>query len=42
MFQTRGTPLEVCFADRFRLVVAKGEGEGKRMDGEFGVGRCKL
>ena len=25
-----------------RLVVTKGEGEGSGMDGEFGVGRCKL
>ena len=25
-----------------RLVVAKGEGEGSRMDWEFGVSRCKL
>ena len=25
-----------------RLVVAKGERGGSRMDGEFGVGRCKL
>jgi len=24
-----------------RLVVAKGEGEGSELDGEFGVGRCK-
>ena len=24
-----------------RLVVAKGEGEGRGMDGEFGVSRCK-
>ena len=23
-------------------MVAKGEGRGSRMDGEFGVGRCKL
>ena len=23
-------------------MVAKGEGEGSGMDGEFGVGRCKL
>ena len=25
-----------------RLVVAKGEGGGSGMDGEFGVGKCKL
>ena len=25
-----------------RLVVAKGEGEGRGMDGAFGVSRCKL
>ena len=25
-----------------RLVVARGEGRGCGMDGEFGVGRCKL
>ena len=25
-----------------RLVVARGEGGGCGMDGEFGVGRCKL
>ena len=25
-----------------RLVVARGKGEGNGMDGEFGVGRCKL
>lgn len=25
-----------------RLVVAKGKGEGQRMDWEFGIGRCKL
>ena len=25
-----------------RLGVAEGEGEGSRMDGEFGVSRCKL
>ena len=25
-----------------RLVVAKGNGGGSRMDWEFGVGRCKL
>ena len=25
-----------------RLVVAKGEGEDSGIDGDFGVGRCKL
>ena len=25
-----------------RIVFAKGEGEGSGMDGEFGVGKCKL
>jgi len=25
-----------------RLVVTKGDGGGSRMDGELGVGRCKL
>ena len=25
-----------------RLVVAEGKGEGSRIDGEFGVSRCKL
>ena len=25
-----------------QLVVARGKGEGNGMDGEFGVGRCKL
>ena len=27
---------------RYRLVVAKGEGGGSKMDWEFGVGKCKL
>ena len=25
-----------------RLVVAKGEGDGRGLDGEFGISRCKL
>ena len=25
-----------------RLVLSRGEEGGKRMDGEFGIGRCKL
>ena len=29
-------------AKKSRLVVARGEGGGRGMDGDFGVGECKL
>ena len=40
-----GTNESICKTEidkEKRLVVAKGEGRGSGMDGEFGVGRCKL